>query len=36
LIRVTADHAAFAGLRRPKRPTLGNEFAGVVVETGTT
>jgi NADPH:quinone reductase-like Zn-dependent oxidoreductase len=24
----------FAGLRRPKRPTLGNEFAGVVVETG--
>ena len=24
----------FSGLRRPKRPTLGNEFAGVVVETG--
>jgi NADPH:quinone reductase-like Zn-dependent oxidoreductase len=24
----------FAGLRRPKRPTLGNEFAGVVAETG--
>ena len=23
----------FAGLRRPKRPTLGNEFAGVVVDT---
>lgn len=23
----------FSGLRRPKRPTLGNEFAGVVVET---
>ena len=24
----------FSGLRRPKRPTLGNEFAGVVVEVG--
>ena len=24
----------FSGLRRPKRPILGNEFAGVVVETG--
>jgi len=24
----------FSGLRRPKQPTLGNEFVGVVVETG--